>query len=151
MDRVLVLLLVLSAVAALSAWWRRRDGRIRPTADLPLDHHLPGTRRAPAADLLAALDAATPLVFVEFTAPHCAPCARTAAILDELAAGRQDVSVRTVDIAEGLDLARAHRVLRAPTTLLVDADGQVLGRVSGVPRRDELVALLDGARTRQRT
>jgi thiol-disulfide isomerase/thioredoxin len=143
-DRLLVLLAVLVVTGAVAAWWRARDGRVigaslpvgtpaaSPWEGLPVD----------AADVVAAITPSTPLTFVEFTAPDCVPCARTRELLDDVTADRPDVSVVAVDVADGLDLARAHRIMRAPTTLLITADGHLLGRVSGVPRADELDELL---------
>ncbi|HUG85898.1 MAG TPA: thioredoxin family protein [Euzebya sp.] len=139
MDRLLVLLAVLAVTGALAAWWRARDGRVVHMLTVVRDEH--GFPRD-AADLAAAVAPRTPLVLVEFTAPDCVPCARTKVMLDEAAASRDDLSVVTVDVADALDLARAHRILRAPTTLLITAEGHLLGRVAGIPRLDQLVALL---------
>lgn len=151
MERALVLLAVVALTAAVTAWWRARDGRVRvlapaPTpraADGPTEDHPWDGLPAEAADVVAAIGLETPFALVEFTAPDCAPCAAAKLVLDEAVAARPAVTVAQLDVAEALDLARAHRVMRAPTTLLVSADGHLLGRVSGVPRRDELEDLLD--------
>ena len=142
MDRLLVLLVVVAATAMFSAWWRARDGRVvsRGPADGPWSA-LP----VEAADVVAAVDPRSPLVLVEFTAPDCQPCRTTATLLHEVVADREDVTIATLDVGDALDLARAHRIMRAPTTLLVSHQGHLLGRVGGVPRRDELEALLDDA------
>ena len=155
MDRVLVLLFVIGATAVFSAWWKARDGRVRgPVASPGADHDRPdpaagsstsrwSTLPVEAADLAAAVAPSTPLVFVEFTAPNCRPCVATREVLERAVAGRDDVGIVALDVAEALDLARSHRVMRAPTTLLITDEGHLLGRVSGVPREDELLALLD--------
>lgn len=148
MDRLLVLLIVLAATAFVAAWWRARDGRV-----IGVPRAEEGSRwdvlPREAADIAAVVPGETALVLVEFTAPDCVPCAQTKAVLDRAAAGREEVSVVALDVADALDLARAHRILRAPTTLLISAEGHLLGRVAGVPRADELSALLDGARQTQ--
>jgi thiol-disulfide isomerase/thioredoxin len=146
-DRVLVLLAVLALTGLAAAWWRARDGRVIGFgAGAGGGARADGSTAPPtAADLAAAVRPATRLALVQFTAPDCHPCTTTRALLDEVAADRADLSVHALDVAEALDLARAHRVLRAPTTLLVTDDGHLLGRVSGVPRADELRALLDAA------
>lgn len=143
MERLIALAVVLLVTAAFAAWWRARDGRV--TA-VPSAGPAEQADRAAAADVVAAINPATPLVLVEFTAPNCVPCATTKQILDGIAADRDEVSVASVDVADALDLARAHNILRAPTTLLVSAEGHLLGRVSGIPRDGELEALLDGTR-----
>jgi thiol-disulfide isomerase/thioredoxin len=129
-DRVVLLVAVVAATAAVAAWWRAREGRVR------------ARRPAPSAAATGPPSGA-PLTLLELTAPSCAPCARAKLVLDAVAADRPAVEVRTVDIADALDLARAHRVLRAPTTLLVDGRGQVRAVVGGVPRREELEATVD--------
>lgn len=138
MDRLLVLLAVVAVTGLLAVWWRRRDGRVTtaPTA-------IGLARGHDAADIAAAVKPATPLVLVEFTAPGCVSCGSAKVVLEDVAAGRDDLSVVAVDVGDALDLARAHRIMRAPTTLLISADGHLLGRVGGIPRRPELVALLD--------
>lgn len=156
MDRVIILLAVVAATGLLSAWWKARDGRVRVTApalspDAPgptPDHpHQPWSGMpVEAADLAAAVNSPTPLTLVEFTAPDCRPCVAAKAVLTEAITDRDDVTFTTLDVAEALDLARAHRVMRAPTTLLISDEGHLLGRVSGVPRPDELSALLDATR-----
>ena len=140
MERLIALAVVLLVTAAVAAWWRARDGRVTAAPSAALSD------RAPAADVVAAVSPATPLVLVEFTAPNCVPCATTKQILDGIAADRDEVSVASLDVADALDLARTHRVLRAPTTLVVTSEGHLLGRVSGIPRDGELEALLDGTR-----
>lgn len=136
MERALILLAVVLVAVAASALWRRLDGRTTT----------PVGAAGEGADLLAHVhgdrSAATPWTFVEFTAPDCVPCRATAAVLEEVAADRSDVTVAAVDVAEGLELARAHGVLRAPTTFLVDAEGTIVSRTGGVPVAENLRTLL---------
>lgn len=150
MDRLLPLMIILIATGAFSAWWTARDGRIASTltpdgggssrwSALPIE----------ALDLATAVASTTRLTLVEFTAPDCQPCVATRTLLDEATTGRDDISIATLDVSESLDLARSHRIMRAPTTLLITDEGHLLGRVSGVPRREELTALLDSTRQPQ--
>jgi thiol-disulfide isomerase/thioredoxin len=129
---VLVLLAVLAVTALLAAWWRARDGRVRDGDGDRFDRAAVG---APAGTTL----------LVEFTAPGCAPCERAKGVLSAAAIERPDVLLVTVDVGEHLDLARAHGILRAPTTLVIDAADRVRHRISGVPAAGDLDALLDGA------
>lgn len=140
MSEALVLAGVVAATATVACWWRTRDGRVRAVQD----------RFSP--DDLAAIGApAGRLVLVEFTAPSCAPCTAARRVLDEVAVGRADVAVRVVDVGEHLLLARAHGVLRTPTTFAVSADGAVLGRIAGVPGAADVAALLDAGGRRSRS
>ncbi len=154
MERVIVLLVVLVATGLFSAWWKARDGRvIGAAARAPLTASVPGSRWAgipvEAADVVERIDPKTELTLVEFTAPDCVPCTQTKALLDEVAADRDDLGVVSLDVGDALDLVRAHRIMRAPTTLLVTRDGHLLGRVSGLPRREELLALVDSTHEAQ--
>lgn len=135
MTDLLVLGAVVAATAALAWWWRSRDGRIRQGR---------GPRLA-AADLAALGAPPGVTVLVEFTAPGCRPCVAAREVLRRAAAERGDVSVVLADVGAHLDLARSHGVLRAPTTLVVDPDGRVRHRITGVPDAADVADLLDGS------
>ena len=133
-----ILALVLAATAALWWWRRRRDGAVREGQ--------PGERLS-GADRAAVGVPDDTVVLLEFTAPGCRPCAAAKDVLERVAAERHDVVVATADVGEHLDLARAHGVLRAPTTLVIDRDGVVRHRVTGVPAAADLaVAVAEDAR-----
>jgi thiol-disulfide isomerase/thioredoxin len=134
MTDLLILGGVLMVTAALAVGWRARQGRVTTVHD----------GRLHEADR-AALDAPPDVaLLLEFTAPGCTPCAATGRILGEVAAERDGIAVVLADVGRHPDLARAHRVLRAPTTLVVAADGAVRHRISGVPDPAEVAELLDG-------
>lgn len=139
MTQLVVLAGVLAATAVLGWWWQARDGKVRDVADRFTDRERVALG-APAGHRL----------LVEFTAPSCAPCTAARRVLEEVAAGHDDVAIRVVDVGEQLDLARAHGVMRTPTTFVVDADGTVLGRVAGVPETADIVALLEQGTARDR-
>ena len=131
MNPLLTLLAVL-AVTALVAWLlRRNDGRLRTVDE--------DVTVADQQDLGVDQDR---WALVEFTAPSCQPCVQARQVLDEVAAEADDVDVVAVDVAEHLDAARHHGVLRAPTTLVIAPGGHVRARISGVPHADQLRTLL---------
>lgn len=130
MTDVLLLAAVVGGAAVLAACWRTRDGRLRD-----VDEALSVAELA-----LVGADPTRPLL-LELTAPGCAPCAVARRVLDDVAAGTP-VAVVAVDVGDVPDLARAHRVLRAPTVLAVAPGGRVRARVSGVPDAGELRAVL---------
>lgn len=134
MTKLLVLAVVVAGVAAAGWWWRTRRGRILPADDA----FRPGELRQ--------LDVPTHTrAVVEFTAPSCRDCHRARAVVEQAAAAHEDVVVRTVNVAASLELARAHRVLRAPTVFVLEPGGGVAGRIVGVPRADVLADALDAA------
>ena len=152
MERVLILLAVVAVVTLLGQWWKGRDGAVRSALG-DTSAGSPSSRWSglpvEAADVVSAVRPQTPLTFVEFTAPDCVPCTTTAGILDDVTSGHDDVAVVSLDVSDGLALARAHRIMRAPTTLLISNEGHLLGRVSGVPDRCDLERLVDTALDRE--
>ena len=76
---------------------------------------------------------------VYFYGPHCATCARQAAVLDELA---RDHEVVRVDAAREAALADALNVATVPATAVVDAAGRVRALNLGYQPRDALAEQL---------
>ncbi|MFU8854619.1 TlpA family protein disulfide reductase [Micromonospora sp. SL1-18] len=134
-----VVVVVVLAAASLFGWWRRRrDGRFRPV-DAPGDQ----AASDPAAAVLAALGVRPgEVTMVQFSAPVCAPCRATRRLLEEIRASVHGVQLVEVGVEEHLDAARQLDVWRTPTVLVVDADGRIVQRASGVPARDDLRAAL---------
>jgi thiol-disulfide isomerase/thioredoxin len=150
MDPVLVrLLLVLGLVVVVSllGWlWQRRDGRVRVTAAGAAGEAASGD--APAFDGAQLDSVGLDLEGVRagavlLTSPTCAPCATVKRILGELSEARDDVRWVAVDASEHLDLARDHHVMRVPTLFVLDPEGRILARTSGVPARPELERVID--------
>lgn len=134
MTNLLVLAAVLAGVVAVGWWWRTRRGWVVPTDDV-----------FPPGELRQLDVPADTRAVVEFTAPSCGDCHRARAVVERTASAHEDVVVRTVNVAASLELARAHRVLRAPTVFVLEPGGAVAGRIVGVPRADVLAAALDAA------
>ncbi|MFA9432342.1 thioredoxin family protein [Egicoccus sp. AB-alg2] len=134
--RLLLVVGLLAVVGLAGAWWQRRDGRVRggDGAVTVAGEHL----AAVGLDLRAASAGA-----VLLGSPTCAPCTAVKRVLGDLQAERQDFTWVYADAADHLDLAQAHRVLRVPTLLVVDAEGRLLARTSGVPDADDLRRVLD--------
>ncbi|MDM7829774.1 TlpA family protein disulfide reductase [Cellulomonas edaphi] len=143
MDRLVFILVVLAVATAAGLWWRSRNGRytaIDP-ALLTSDDPTP-----PGSDLLGPAQLGSPLgsraTFVQLSSEVCAPCRRTHAVLGALAAEHEDLAHVDLDVAEHLDLVRRFNVLRTPTTLVLDAQGAVVGRLSGGTDRHHALAAL---------
>ena len=144
MGRVLLVLGVLAVATALGLWWRARNGRYTPV-DTALLAAAPAEQaddaRLTPAELGAPLGSTA--TFVQFSSEVCAPCRRTRAVLAAVVAEREDLSHVEMDVAEHLDLVRRFGIMRTPTTLLLDAHGAVVGRMSGATDRRHALAALD--------
>ncbi|MFJ3640642.1 TlpA family protein disulfide reductase [Streptomyces sp. NPDC090108] len=82
---------------------------------------------------------------VQFSSAFCAPCRATRRVLGEVAAMVPGVSHVEVDAEARLDLVRALGVLKTPTVLVLDADGRVVRRAAGQPRKADVIAALGEA------
>jgi thiol-disulfide isomerase/thioredoxin len=135
--RLLLVLGLLAVVTLGGRWWQRRDGHVRAPEDgeAITPEHLEDL----GLDLRSA-DAGAVLL----GSPHCSPCEAVKRVLGELADERRTFRWVVVDAALHLGLAEAHRVMRVPTLFLVDQDGRILARTSGVPRAEDLRRVLDG-------
>lgn len=133
MTGLIVCAAVLVAATAYGLAHRRWNGRVRVRAK-------DGGERLSAADLGGPLGERATLV--QFSSAFCAPCRATRRVLDEVA--QLVVGVRHVEIdAEAhLELVRRLGVLKTPTVLVLDADGSVVRRASGQPRKADVIAAL---------
>lgn len=82
---------------------------------------------------------------VQFSTAFCQPCRATRRVLAEVAAMVEGVAHVEVDAESRLDLVRRLDVLKTPTVLVLDANGLVVRRASGLPRRVDVIAALGEA------
>lgn len=149
---VLVVTLLLAGVAGLVL--RARNGQVRATGESAPTEAGTGTRtRSETRALVDQLDAlgverGERLTLLQFSSPFCAPCRTTRTLLADIARAVPDVRHVEVDVAAGdLELALVRRldIRRTPTTVILDSHGEELARASGVPRREQVMAVLDPA------
>lgn len=131
-----VLVAVLAAATVLGLLMKARAGRVRASAKdtSPNGWVLAGTPAGDARFLL-----------LQLSSPICAPCRQTAAVLSVVAAGDAGVRHVEIDVADRPDVARELSVMRTPTTVGFDRNGNEVLRISGVPRRPELDSALADA------
>lgn len=79
---------------------------------------------------------------VQFSSAFCAPCRATRRILMDVAGMTSGVAYVEIDAESRLDLVRRLNVLRTPTVLVLDADGGVVRRASGQPRKADVIAAI---------
>jgi thiol-disulfide isomerase/thioredoxin len=99
--------------------------------------------------VVTAADLGQPLgeraTLVQFSTAFCQPCRPTRRVLAEVATMVDGVRHVDVDAESHLDLVRRLQVVRTPTVLVLDHEGHVVRRASGVPRRADVVAALGEA------
>jgi thiol-disulfide isomerase/thioredoxin len=130
---VWVLVGVLVAATAAGLLWRARQGKVRDTTGrfdvLTELGEQPGER----ATLL------------QFSSAFCAPCRATKRVLADVAQAVPGVRHVEIDAESHLDVVRRLNILKTPTTLVLDARGNVTQRAAGQPRKEQILAALERA------
>ncbi|MEU3458908.1 thioredoxin family protein [Streptomyces sp. NPDC006733] len=136
MTGLLVCLAVLAAASVFGLVHRRRNGRIRVrTKD--------GQERLTAAEIGGPLG--TRATLVQFSSAFCAPCRATRRTLGEIAELVDGVTHVEIDAEARLELVRRLAILKTPTVLVLDAEGTVVRRAAGQPRKVDVIAALGAA------
>jgi thiol-disulfide isomerase/thioredoxin len=102
-----------------------------------------GGKRLGAAELGQGLGERATLV--QFSSAFCAPCRATRRVLAEVAAMVPGVAHVEIDAEQRLELVRALDILKTPTVLVLDADGRIVRRATGQPRKADVIAALGEA------
>ncbi|WP_413755953.1 TlpA family protein disulfide reductase [Streptomyces sp. MMBL 11-3] len=136
MTGLVVCVLVLAAASAYGVLNRRRSGRVRVRGR-------DGGKRLGAAELGEELGERATLV--QFSSAFCAPCRATCRVLGEVAGLVPGVRHVEIDAEDRLALVRELDILKTPTVLVLDADGRVVRRATGQPRKADVIAALGEA------
>ncbi|MFI6763902.1 TlpA family protein disulfide reductase [Streptomyces sp. NPDC050355] len=139
MTGLMVCIAVLAAASAFGVWHRRRNGRLTVRKRDERD----GAPRLGAAAIGRELGERATLL--QFSSAFCQPCRATRRTLAEVADMVEGVAHVEIDAEAHLDLVRELNVLRTPTVLVLDADGAIVRRASGQPRRADVIAALGEA------
>ena len=136
MAGIVVCVVVLVAASAFGVLNRRRSGRVRVRGR-------DGGKRLGAAEL--GEDLGERATLVQFSSAFCAPCRATRRVLGEVAGLVPGVAHVEIDAEDHLDLVRELDILKTPTVLVLDADGRVVRRATGQPRKADVIAALGEA------
>ncbi|MDQ1021557.1 thiol-disulfide isomerase/thioredoxin [Streptomyces afghaniensis] len=136
MTGLVVCVLVLAAASAFGVLQRRRSGRVRVRGR-------DDGKLLDAAELGAELGERATLV--QFSSAFCAPCRATRRVLGEVAGMVPGVTHVEIDAEAHLDLVRRLDILKTPTVLVLDAEGRVVRRATGQPRKADVIAALGEA------
>lgn len=102
-----------------------------------------GSRRLQAAELGGELGERATLV--QFSSAFCQPCRATRRVLSDVAGLVPGVRHLDIDAEDHLDLVRELDIVRTPTVLVLDADGRIVRRAAGQPRKADVIAALGEA------
>jgi thiol-disulfide isomerase/thioredoxin len=136
MTGLVVCLAVLALSGAYGLLRMRRGGRLKVRGR-------DGGVRLSAAELGAPLGERATLV--QFSSAFCQPCRATKRVLGDVAGMVEGVAHVEIDAESQLDLVRRLDILRTPTVLVLDADGALVRRAVGQPRRADVIAALGEA------
>ncbi|KUM73554.1 TlpA family protein disulfide reductase [Streptomyces curacoi] len=136
MTGLVVCVVVLAVASAYGVLQRRRSGRVRVRGR-------DDGKRLAAAELGEELGERATLV--QFSSAFCAPCRATRRVLGEVAGMVPGVTHIEIDAEDNLDLVRRLDILKTPTVLVLDADGNVVRRATGQPRKADVIAALGEA------
>ncbi|MEU3709856.1 TlpA family protein disulfide reductase [Streptomyces catenulae] len=82
---------------------------------------------------------------VQFSSAFCQPCRATRRTLAEVAAMVDGVTHTEIDAESRLGLVRELRITGTPTVLVLDAEGAIVRRAAGQPRKADVIAALGEA------
>ncbi|MFF1449183.1 TlpA family protein disulfide reductase [Streptomyces sp. NPDC058274] len=136
MTGLVVCMVVLALASAYGVLHQRRSGRVRVRGR-------DGGKRLGAAELGEEIGERATLV--QFSSAFCAPCRATRRVLAEVAGMVPGVSHVEIDAEDHLDLVRDLGILKTPTVLVLDAEGKIVRRATGQPRRADVIAALGEA------
>lgn len=131
--------LALSTLAGLL--WRSRQGRVRQAGERGGAGSDPVAAALPEP-VLRRVDGTAAVTLLQLNTPLCARCPQARAVLGEVAVATAGVRHAELDLAEYPELAGRLGVRSTPTTLALSRTGRELFRVTGVPRRAELLSAL---------
>ena len=133
---LVVCVAVLAVASVYGVLHRRRSGRVRVRGR-------DDGKRLGSAEIGGELGRRATLV--QFSSAFCAPCRATRRVLGEVAAMVPGVTHVEIDAEDRLDLVRELEILKTPTVLVLDADGRVVRRATGQPRKADVIAALGEA------
>ena len=134
---LVALLVAVAAGVLISVLKSRYDGRFRAMGNDP--------RPAPHPPLIEDLELGEQATLVQFSSAFCAPCRATHRILSDIAGMLDGVRHVEIDAESHLDLVRRLDIRRTPTVLVLDAEGDLVTRASGQPRKADVIAAVGKA------
>ena len=142
MAGLLVVVGVLVLATGFGFWRWHTDGTVRDATGAVASPDVVSE----SAEMLTENQLGEPLgsqaTFVQFSSAFCQPCRATRLVLVDVTSAMPGVSHIEIDAESNLDLVRQFDVRRTPTMLLLDGDGAVRKRATGLMRKSDVVAAL---------
>ena len=135
MKSLLPIVIVLALATAYGLWYQRSRGTVVVKSDKGL---------ITESMIGAALGSRATLV--QFSSAFCSPCRATRALLEDVTVDMADVVHVEIDAEANLELVRTLDIRSTPTTLLLDRNGQEVGRAMGAPKRDQVLSAISAIR-----
>lgn len=139
MTGIVVLGVALVASVVLGVVYQQRNGRFRSTVQT--SEAVADDRTVLSPDRLG-VELGERATLVQFSSAFCSPCRATKVLLADVTQSRPDVVHVEIDAESHLDLVRELDIMRTPTVLVLDGAGAVVGRASGLPRREQVEAAI---------
>ena len=133
MDGFLVVVIVLALAGAFGIYRQKTEGKVKvvepATVPARVDHGIGelGERGT----------------ILQFSSAFCQPCKAAKIISKDIANIVPGVKHIDIDAESNLELVRTFNVMRTPTIFVLNKHGQVSAKISGVPRKEELLIALD--------
>lgn len=134
---IVIVVIVVALCVAFGVWRKRTDGQLKPG---PAPSAREVSERLTSSQL--GVDLGERATLVQFSTAFCQPCRATKRILTEVSEMMPGVVHVDIDAESQLELVRQLDVRRTPTVLIIDAQGQIRERASGLPRKADVIAAL---------
>ena len=82
---------------------------------------------------------------MQFSSAFCQPCRATRRVREDVAGMVEGVAHGEIDAESRLDLVRELEIAGTPTVFVLAADGRVVRRAGGQPRKADVIAALGEA------
>ena len=131
---------VLAVATVYGAVWRRRSGVLRARNGSRRDNR----RGAVVTGAQLGRPLGPRATLVQFSSTFCAPCRATRQILSDVARMMDGVAHVDIDAESHLGLVRELGIVSTPTVLVLGADGLIMRRATGQPRKADVIAAVGG-------
>ncbi|MFM8922136.1 MAG: thioredoxin family protein [Candidatus Nanopelagicaceae bacterium] len=129
-------ILVLLLASAFGIWWQRNQGKLK--------------RAKGPHNFITKSEIETELgqrvTIVQFSSAFCSPCKATAAIISALIKDMSDVTYVQIQSEENLALIEKFDIKSTPTVIFFNSFGMEVGRATGTPTNDQVLAAIASVR-----